>query len=179
MQVFPWVQAFYPELSALDEKKTHTLEDFKNAYGEDYTTKIPQRYWIHYGGRAIDTFKKEYQMQDLEYIISQNGPCTELADTSHFHVDLYGRYIPGLCSGFSIECSDLGTALSQEKYPFINLLYEKGIKAFYEIALKEGFLADNRYLNKCHLCLEIRKYLVNIKKIESLELFPKEYYSQL
>lgn len=179
IHVFPWIQAFYPELASLNEENTHTLEDFKKAYGNDYVKEIPQRYWIHYGGRAIDTFKDEFQLYNVHTILDQSTPCMELADTSHFHLDLFGSYIPGLCSGFGIHFKDLGAPLPENKYPIIHMLYNQGIKAFYEWAIHKGFKPEQAYLNKCHLCLAIRTYLVIDKNMDSKELKPKEFYTQL
>ncbi len=66
------------------------------------------------------------------------------------------------------------------EYPFITKLYNNGIKALAENATSEfGFKPRKEYLNKCHLCFDIRKYLVKGKGINSKELQPAEYYDNV
>ncbi|MBN1181991.1 MAG: radical SAM protein [Bacteroidales bacterium] len=180
LSVFPWVQGFMNDLSRFDDSSTHSLKEYSEVFGKEYLAGIPNRYWTHFGGRAIDTFKQVFELTPLESILNKNNGCTELSKTDHFHVDLFGNYIPGLCSGFSIHIDDLGKELNENRYPFILMLYSKGIRAFYDMAVNMyGFNPEYGYLNKCHLCLEIRKYLVNEVEIESIELQPNQYYMEL
>jgi len=180
LSVFPWIQEFYPELGMFDDNKKHSLNEYKEKFGEDYIKRIPLRYWVHYGGRAIQTFKDVFPLKSTKEILSTSIGCKELADTSHFHADLFGNYIPGLCSGLSIKLDDLGEPLNAYNYPLITKLYNKGIKALAENAASEfGFNPGEEYLNKCHLCFDIRKYLVKIKGINSKELQPAEYYDNV
>jgi hypothetical protein len=178
MKVFPWVMDFYSNLQSFDENITHSLEEYRKMFGENYIKEIPGRCWIHFGGRALKTFSKIYPLKPLNLILEQSAPCRELSDVSHFHIDLYGNYIPGLCTGFSIQYPDLGKPLDASKYPFINMLYTKGIKAFCEWAKENfAFIPDEKYLSKCHLCNHIRHFIINVKKQESIELQPKDFYA--
>jgi hypothetical protein len=180
LRVFPWVQEFYPELGSFDDKKKHSLKEYKEKFGDEYIKRIPARYWVHYGGRAIQTYKEIYPLKPTKEIISTSIGCSELEDTSHFHADLFGNYIPGLCSGLSIKLEDLGKPLNPYEYPLITKLYNKGIKALAEYAASEfKFRLKEEYLNKCHLCFDIRKYLVKEKGIKSKELQPAEYYDNV
>ncbi len=181
ISVFPWIQEFYPELAMLDDNKKHSLDEFRNKFGEDYIKSIPARYWIHYGGRAIQTYKEIYPLRATgEILKSSQGGCNELKDTSHFHADLFGNYIPGLCSGISILMDDLAGPLNEDEYPVITMLYNNGINGFLETAKsKYGFNPHKEYFNKCHLCFEIRKYMVKEKHVNSKELQPVEYYDNV
>ncbi len=180
VSVFPWIQEFYPELAMFDVNKKHTLNEFKEKFGEEYIENIPMRYWIHFGGRAIQTYKEIYPLKSLGEILNSDLGCNELTDTSHFHTDLFGNYIPGLCSGISIKMYDLGVPLNENEYPIITTLYNNGVKGFLETAgAKSGFNPDKEYFNKCHLCFDIRKYLVKEKGIISKELQPVEYYDNV
>jgi len=180
MQVFPWVMDFYSDLDQLDDNLPHPMNDYKELFGEDYLTQIPRRYWTIFGGRAINTFKDALPLRPLEQVLAESSECYELTNTSHFHIDLYGNYIPGLCSGLAINMFDLLNSLSDKKYPLINLLFSTGIKSFLDLAIDHyGFTPDQAYLNKCHLCQEIRKYFVNTSHIQSNELKPAEFYSML
>ncbi len=180
INVFPWISDFITDISHLPETSTHSLDEYSRVFGKDYLKKIPKRYWMHYGGRAISTFKKVLPLKTVNDILKNGNPCTELADTSHFHFDLFGNYIPGLCSGFAIAYTDLGKPLKKEKYPLIHLLYNQGINGFVDYAIKNyGFQPESQYLNKCDLCLEIRSFLVLEKQMHLQELQPKQFYDNI
>jgi len=107
INVFPWISQFYPEIDAFDDRTTHALSAYESKYGGNYLARIPSRYWIHFGGRALKTFARVYGTKEYGDIVSvSKGGCSELLDVSHFHIDLFGNYIPGLCSGLAIRYED-------------------------------------------------------------------------
>ncbi|MBS3772533.1 MAG: 4Fe-4S cluster-binding domain-containing protein [Bacteroidales bacterium] len=176
IQPLPWIMDFYSDMDAFDDQKRHLLEEYEETFGADYLWNIPRRYWTHLGGRAVFTYKDIFPLQPLERILA-NPPCDELEDTSHFHIDLYGNYIPGLCSGLAIRMEDMGEPLDENQYPFITMLYNEGIQAFFHHVRKEyGFSPQKEYLNKCHLCNDIRLFLFREKQLDSHELKPDGYY---
>ena len=180
ISVFPWVQGFIPDLSSFDENTPHSLDEYAKSFGENYIQDIPNRYWIQMNGRALQTYKNILPQKNINEILKNSAPCHELTDTSHFHTDLFGLYIPGLCSGFSIQIGDLQAKLESDKYPLLNLLYLKGINALAEFAIQNyDFPLEKYYVSKCHLCFEIRKHLVTECNTNFLELRPIEYYYQL
>ncbi len=179
MSIFPWVADFIDDLDAFDETCTHTLEEYEQRFGKRYRQTLLQRYWISMGGRALDTFTRFPPQKTIEQILSQNpGGCFELAEVSHFHIDPYGNYIPGLCSGLSLQREDLGSPLTSKDYPILSRLYEQGIREFLAYAAKEyGFRPSQAHYGlKCELCYEIRRFLVVEKDIHSQELQPREHY---
>lgn len=180
MNVFPWVQDFLPDLQGLDSKKVHSLEEYVSQYGANYIQSIPARYWLHFGGRSL------YQLSELlpsiktDEILKTSAPCRELSDTSHFHFDLFGNCITGLCSGLAVQQEHLGNPLDPEKYPFITVLYNEGIKGFCSLAEGEyGFKPLGQYRSKCHLCTELRKYIVRQYPDSCQELRPAGFYQDL
>ncbi len=163
----------------MNTQRTHTLSEFKALYGNDYVQRIPLRYWIHFGGRALQTFSNELPLRNFDDLINSCRPCNELADTSHFHIDLYGKYIPDLCSGFGLDVSIISDTKAMKKYQLIDLLYTKGIAALFEhIRDRYNYTPEDQYLNKCHLCTDIRKFMVE-RNIHFEELHPLEFYSEL
>ena len=100
--------------------------------------------------------------------------------TNYFHIDLFGNYIPGLCSGLAIWKDDLGTPLSTERYPILLNLYLNGIEGFSVFAQENyGFFPQRtNYINKCDLCTEIRTHLIKNGYDESKELNPAEFYTR-
>jgi hypothetical protein len=178
MNIFPWIYDFFDEIDAFDDKSTHAISEFENRYGHDYLKRLPSRYWIHLGGRALRTFAPVFGLRPCQEILSSNtGGCMELLDVNHFHFDLFGNYIPGLCSGLAVQCEDLGNAISPERYPILHLLFHKGIAGLFDfVTNRYDFRPSKGYVSKCHLCFDLRRYLVLNKGIISRELQPKGYY---
>ena len=183
MGIFPWVSEFISDLSELDSAGTHTLTEFEALFGRDYVMHLPQRYWIHMGGRALETFRPYLADKSAQQIMdTDTDSCaTELLSTGHFHLDLFGNYIPGLCAGLSIAREDLGTPLRAEKYPILTTLFKEGIRGFFNMA-REKFNyspAKERYIDKCDLCTEIRTFWVQNDPGETADLNPKEFYQRI
>ncbi len=180
--IFPWVTDFISDLSQFDPRKTHSLAEFNDVFGQDYLLQVLQRYWIHMGGRSLETFRPLLGKKSFQQILGGNpGGCSvELSDTSHFHIDLFGNYIPGLCSGLSISIEDLGKPLSDETYPILTTLYHHGIRGLVKMAKDlVGFSPQkDLYINKCDLCTEVRTFLVQNDYSRSRELSPAEFYSR-
>jgi hypothetical protein len=181
VRIFPWVAEFTPDLSGLDRSRTHALSEFEQRYGKDYLRGILGRYWIHMGGRALETFRPLLSTKTLEHILRENmtGCGRELTDTSHFHLDLFGNYIPGLCSGLAIARDDVGRPLAEDKYPLLNILNAKGTRGLLDFAAQEYSYKPRQagFINKCDLCTEIRFFLVSKGYDRSEELAPGEFYS--
>jgi hypothetical protein len=181
MRIFPWVEDFYPDIDAFDDKKTHSLEEYKARFGQDYVEQIPGRYWVTLRGRALFTYAPFMKERPYKEILAGNQSyCSELYDTSHFHVDLFGNYLPGLCSGLSIRIEDLGRQIKHDSYPFLHILMTEGIQGLYRVVSEQfGFLPKPVYVSKCELCYHIRHFLVIEKEIKSKELNPVFYYRLL
>ena len=179
--IFPWVSDFLGDLSKLETTGTHSLVEYEALFGPDYMTKLPQRYWIHMGGRALKTFRPYFAEKSAEQILNENvGGCAgELTNTGHFHFDLFGNYIPGLCSGLSIKREDLSRPITAETYPVLSTLFANGIRGIFEMAREAlNFTpAKKRYINKCDLCTEIRSLFVQHNFGGPFELHPKEFYT--
>lgn len=181
--VFPWVNAFVRDLSRLDESRPHAMADFEAAFGSDYLKRIPDRYWIHLGGRALETFRPVYPRQSVDDLLgdSPRNCARALSDTNHFHIDLYGNYVPGLCAGLTVGMDDLGNPLPKGKYPLIDALAARGIRGLYDLAVRISGYGPQRagYLNHCDLCTDIRRYLVGLEGKTFLELAPVGFYDEL
>lgn len=182
INAFKWTENIYADINRFDEHKTHSLREYEKTYGPDYLRNIPSRYWIQFLGRALKTFEGVFDMITVDEI-TESGKCgcSELLDVSHFHIDLFDNYIPGLCSGIAVKRDDLGEVLKGSKYPIINILFREGIKGLHQVARRDYGFENNgkKYISKCHLCYDIRKYLLLEKNIRTIELQPEGYYKYL
>jgi hypothetical protein len=181
MKVFPWISEFFSEITPLGDKTTHGLSEYENKYGTDYLKRLPSRYWIHFGGRALKTFADVLGTRPYDEILSVSKTgCRELLDVSHFHLDLFDNYIPGLCSGLAIHRDDLGDPLAPENYSVLHTLFDSGVTGLCElVSNKYDFKPSGRYMSKCHFCLDIRRYLVLDRGLASRDLQPKGFYENI
>lgn len=185
IRVFPWIADFMKEMSQLDASKTHSLDEYRAHFGDNYLHSVLRRYWVHLGGRALASFRPILPTLTAEQIrLKHAKSCrAELSDTSHFHIDLYGNYIPGLCAGLAFPAHLLGHELDAERFPVLSLLWNTGIRGLLEWAQeKHGFIPRQQaYLEKCDLCNDIRSFLAT--KTEQActaaftELAPIGYYT--
>lgn len=180
ISVFPWVREFAPDLERFDCDSTHSMDEFEAVFGAQYLAGLPSRYGLSFGGRALKTYRSMMKPRDTASILAESGGCAELCNTSHFHVDLFGNYVPGKCTGLAIRFEDLGKPLDPDEYPLISLLYTKGVQGLCEAAAnKYGFKPAGSYVSKCDLCVDIRRFLVLEKGMETKELQPLAHYSQV
>ncbi len=181
VSLFPWIADFYLDLDTFDDSVTHSLDEYRRQFGETYVENLPRRYGIVPGGRALETFDgimEESSIEELTEAKRETG-CIELSDTSHFHIDLYGNYIPGMCAGLSIAKEDLGHPLDPDEYPVITRLADGGTGALLSWVMeKYSFRPQRRsYTVDCMLCYEMRRFLVVEKGFDSSkELQPANHY---
>ena len=179
VSIFPWIMDFYEDIDSFPPDVPHAMSEYLEKFGPDYLKKVLRKYWIHPGGRVFHSFQAIYGKRSARDLLADNTGCMELTETSHFHLDLYGNYVPGLCSGFQISYQDMGAPLSEEKYPYLHLLYNEGIAGFFRLASEEfAFQPRETYASKCHLCLDIRRFLVIDRQLSAAELGPKDFYRE-
>lgn len=181
INIFPWMETFVKDLMRLDSKKKHRFENLLETFGDSYLSDIRARYWIHMGGRALDLFRSLYTPASCDKILADAdaGCAPELGDTSHFHMDLNQKFVPGLCAGLGIAVKDLRSPLDPETYPVITRLAADGIRGLYDLAASTHRFsgAGKTYISKCDLCNDIRHFLFS-KNLYLNELTPAGYYNR-
>ena len=175
---FIWQQRFLPVLEKLDPDKLYDREALINELGYDAQAQCAREYGMGFNVRALKIIRRMGNRKPAsDFIIDK--PCENLLRANHFHVDLYGRYIPPGCTGMGIDIDDLGKPLDEEKYHVFSRLYSGGLKELYEYALSQGFEPDAKgYASKCDLCFSIRKYFVKKDEASYTDLVPNWYYYQ-
>jgi len=134
-------------------------------------------------GRAADVLAEHLPRRPAEAYAS--SPCKEaLLRSRHVHVDGRGRLMPGTCAGIllgQVAEGDVAAAwqrLSADHAarPIVGVLAEKGPCGLSAPARDLGFTPrPGGYAGKCHLCWDIRRFLVRLGHARS-ELGPEWLY---
>ncbi|MBS7642034.1 MAG: hypothetical protein QW374_00230 [Candidatus Bathyarchaeia archaeon] len=176
---------FYKQAENMNiEGKMAFDEYLRIALSKGYSlTDIFNPYILLPMGRLCYQLNRFYDRKDAKFYIGEEC-LDELTRPWHIHMDCYGNYIPGYCSGISIgsvwsinEMIEVGVDLSDK--PVIEAL-SKGIGELYRLAIEGyGYKPLNEgYISKCHLCLDIRRYLaLDVGGFKDLQ--PVEFYEYL
>ena len=160
METFVWPGNFGSDLSMLDTSVPHHIEEYDAFFGGNYKVDATRSYGLNCNGRAISLCRDAYELHPFDQLVGAISPCTPLVSTGHCHLDLYGHYIPPICTGFVIDMEDLDAPISPEKYPALTAAYEGGMNGLYQYARELGFEPSrSTYVNRCDLCFDIKRYL--------------------
>lgn len=177
MNIFPWQMDFWDDIDAMDERSTHSIDEYIRLFGRDYLLNLPTRYGLNLKGRALKTYNPMMKLQRFERILEESKPCKLLSGIYHFHVDLYGNFIPQSCPGFSIPLSELVHGADPDKYRIFYSLDSVGIRGLVELAVAEyGYIPEAEYAGKCALCYDVRNYLVLELGLDLPDLKPEGHY---
>lgn len=137
-------------------------------------------------GRAPYSLKNELDHLYPKYPSSNlvNMPCSPpFLRSWHNHFDNYGNYIPGYCGGITLgDCRELDDLLEHGidlgKYPVLKYLISDNLQGLIQFAVDYGYQENETgYYSKCHLCTDIRKYLID--KYDFKELKPDGFYMNI
>ena len=133
-----------------------------------------------------------YSLQEQLASLYPRYPADLLADSPcsppflrnwHNHFDNYGNYIPGFCGGISLgDCRKLDDLLEKgietEAHPILSYLLREDMRGLLQFAMDRGYRVDEPgYYSKCHLCVDLRKYLHAESGFR--ELAPDAFYREL
>jgi len=156
---FLWQDKYRRLLSRLDEPhKVQTREELTRQLSPNYVIETAESYGLGMGGRAL-SIETEYGTPRPLTEIIKKPPCRKLLKSGHFHVDLYGRYIPPGCTGIAIPLGEAVRGVPYGKYPAFDSLVEGGVEALLIFAQGLGFKAETAYTSACALCFHIRHWL--------------------
>ena len=133
-------------------------------------------------GRAAVQLKDMYPAFPSQHFFNQSCQPPFLREW-HNHLDNYGNIMPGYCGGISLgdwrQLDDLiEDGIDLDKRPILRLLIDENMHGFFDFAKDLGYRElEEGYISKCHLCLDIRNYLVSKKDFK--ELRPLEFYDHL
>jgi hypothetical protein len=119
-------------------------------------------------------------------------PASSLANTRcsppflrnwHNHFDNYGNYIPGFCGGITLgDCRNLNDVLKYgidlKEYPVLKYLICEDMEGLLRFTVEKGYIvSEEGYYSKCHLCVDLRRYLNIVDEFR--ELKPDAFYANL
>ena len=170
---------YYFQFKKLNIRKKIKLKDYLKLITNEVLAKNVELFLM---GRAAFKLKDLYPKYPSDYFFTQ--PCSPpFIRNWHNHFDNYGNYIPGYCAGISLGNSQnldrlLKEGVDLNKHPVLKFLINQDFMGLFKFAKDYGYQElQEGYVSKCHLCLDIRKYLVAKKEFE--ELKPKEFYAHL
>ena len=174
---------YYRRFKEAGIKGRVAFEDYFRLEGRDTFVKNVEFFITGRAAYALKgTFGESFPRYRASHFFSQ--PCRpSFLRSWHNHFDNYGDYVPGYCGGISLgDCRDLDNLLGQgietEEYPILGFLIDEDIKGLFQFSKDLGYLgSEEGYFSKCHLCMDIRKYLAGGGEFK--ELKPREFYLHL
>jgi hypothetical protein len=160
MNYFLWKQQFLPALSRLDPQKAHSRAEMEKVFSRDYIHNTARLYGIGYGGRAVNIEREFGALSPAESFAGEDTPCRNLLSTGHFHVDMFGYFIPPRCTGIRVPLPEVINGIPEGKYQVFEALYSGGVSALLELARRHGFSPNPEgYSSKCGFCFHLRHFL--------------------
>ncbi|GAB4375671.1 MAG: radical SAM protein [Calditrichia bacterium] len=174
---------FFRRFHALNIKGKFTLDEYIQREGNSNILRHAEFFMM---GRAPYRLSRHlspyFRRHSPEFFFRQ--PCVpEFLREWHNHFDNYGNYMPGFCGGLTLgDCRKLDTLLSEgielDHFPILAYIVADDFAGLFHYATERGYHPPvEGYLSKCHLCVDIRKFLVETG--EYAELQPREFYRYL
>lgn len=172
---FAWMETFEKDLSREDENNKLDFNQFLGKRNPAYASQLAARYGLVPGGRtARYLFEHGHSIPTAEAV--KNAPCAHrLRDTTHFHVDGDGLYVPGLCAGLVLPMGLIPGEIDLTPFPVIRTLLEpEGLAKLVKKARAAGFTPHEGYSSPCDICNHVRYFLSSHDR--SADLGPVGYY---
>lgn len=153
------------------------LEALLAQRGPRYARQLAARYAVVPAGRAGRYLFAHEQRRPWREAAAEARCTGRLRDTTHFHVDGQGRYVPGLCAGIVLPLAEVPGQVELQRYPALRALVSGGPAALVALARAEaGFEPDATYAGACDLCTEVRRRLHAHDAAAYPELGPPGFY---
>jgi len=172
---FVWLPEFLPDLAPFPRNSTIDLEALLTRRGDDYARELAARYSLTPGGRAGRFLHRHGVRRPWRHFDDPSLCRRRLCDTSHFHVDLGGAYVPGLCAGIVLPLAEVPGEIDLARYPLLRWLAEGGPAALVDFARDFAFEPNETYSSACDLCTHVRDHLHGEG---FLELGPDGFYQE-
>jgi len=183
-RVIVYLPEYLEVVQRFDLERPTPLSRYEQVFSQEEARRILwQGYGIISGGRS--GYRLGHLMPRHPAEAFADMKCAgEILYAHHSHFDLYGNYISGFCGGLTIgSWRELDQVLEDFRAGcysrLIEALIERGPYGLLELArgefnyqpLPEG------YVGKCHLCVDLRRHLVEVGDFTELE--PRSFYQHI
>jgi hypothetical protein len=177
--VMVYQMEYYRQFKRLGVTGRLSIDEYLKLSGEK---SLSERVELFLMGRAADKLKGLYPGHRAKRFF--HTPCLpDFLRSWHNHFDNYGNFMPGYCGGISLgSWFELDRLIKEgidlQNRPVLKYLVKEDMQVLLDFAFDKGYqeLGDG-YVSKCHLCLDIRKYLVSKEDYDELQ--PVQFYEQL
>ncbi len=154
-----WLPELLRDLGESSGDDRLEMDAFLASHGNRYARSLGDRYNLVPAGRA-GRFLAQHGVHTPWKKLVIDPPCpSRLPDTTHFHVDGQGNYVPGLCAGIVLPMMAVPGEIDLSRYPVLRTLVQDGLAGLVDLASKEGFVPEHSYSSPCDLCTHARLYL--------------------
>jgi hypothetical protein len=183
-RVIVYLSQFLDVIQYFGLERPTPLSRYEEEFGRMEAARILwQGYGLISGGRSGYRLGHLVLSRPAEAFVQTNC-ASEILYAPHSHFDLYGNYIQSFCGGLTVggwhDLPQVRTAYAAGRYPpLIEILIERGPYGLFELAQERfGYGSQpNGYVGKCHLCVDVRRYLVEAG--DFVELQPQGFYEHL
>lgn len=174
--VIVWLPDFIRDLASLDQDRRIDLDALIEERGPRFGLEVGMRYGVIPGGRGGRFLASQGHRLPWEQAARRSSCLSRLENTTHFHVDLAGNYVPGLCGGIVLPLSLVPGDVPLGRFPILERILAGGLDGLAGLAISEyGFEPDPEgYAGACDLCTHIRIHLHPRDTFE--ELGPPGFY---
>ena len=133
-------------------------------------------------GRLVYKLDFLYKKYPHTYFFKETC-LNELKRSWHVHFDNYGNYMAGYCGGITLgnlnNIDNIFNGIDLDDKPILKAL-TNNLESLFNFATENYNYKplDSGYISKCHLCVDIRKKIVQ-ETSEFKELNPIEFYNNL
>jgi len=170
---FVWVPSFAQDLADEPRSEPIDLEALLAGRGDTWARSLATRYGLVPAGRAGRYVCAHGERMGWREAAAAAPCATRLTDTTHFHVDGRGAYVPGLCAGFVLPLGEVPGEVDLARYPVLRTLVEGGLPALVALAQEADFRPLTSYGSACDLCTDVR-FALHRKRHP--ELGPEGFY---
>ena len=173
---FLWQERFLPSLAGVNKGSAQSRENLEKQISANYIIDTARSYGLSLGGRAIN-IEEEFEKPKPIAGLLKTKSCRHLLSSDHFHVDLYGNFIPPGCTGIALPLYEVLNGIPIDKYPAFRALTSGGLAELVGFAEEMGFSPEEEYTSSCVLCFYTRQWLS--ENADCPELDPKHYEAAL